>query len=1640
MSGGVTAIEGFDYQAIVILGLSLEHFERQPGGSVRPEGRDDASLLCVGSSRVVFVQVKKPSRSDDGDFTGKSWRVAAAASALLEDTIVKLRDPNAEQWWVLGDSIDAELAELVAAGLDAPTSRPGAFVRALRFLALNRARVDGKVRQRVGQLHAPNDLDAMVSLIGAELPADKAAAFCKAVSELAIELPSTLARTKILAEYGDESSVFDRVCQSLVTRYGCSPAVARLTLARNLRGFINDVAKQRRAFDGQELELEVRLVWPHMVVVQEPPLLGPNQVPRTAVVEMIRTRLVGPATEIIAVSGAGKTRVAGELVTTLRAAGFLTLYAPVREETLRDLLAGVGYVLRRFGEAELFSIVTQSGADEVIIEGAARVLSALTMPVTIVIDAVDGDVSDLFARDLARLVREVRGSKVQLVSFGQTSLLREVSGRDRAWLRLTTLSLPGFSFEEFVDLAEHFGSSDRAVLYQVFERVTAARTGGMLAITASTLARSPLSEMVRLAELPPTDTLAYAEQARFNAIPQALRRAAERVVCAILPFRPADLAAIFPEPVALAIRDLEQRGLLERYQPDRVEMHESVRSALESFLPQAIKQETHRTLAAHYGSRGEVASQILHLRRAGEESEADHLARDAFLTGRVRTGLAQLIAERRLLSADEIVGLFAGTNFGAWYLLPDILAVVGTPHAGARLVNVIRADSGRLESDFSWANRITEAVLACAPALLGDLFDLVARQEKDSFDLLDLALRRRPCDVPDALLARFRARRSPYVSRIGVLMLSDSRVSVAAEAFSYFAEAGFDDTKARLRIETRADADRLLAALPAVESGQLIINRSPSFGRLTELLWSHRFALIPVCRAVLGEVDGVPPRSVTIALRLLWLFADREGLASVAIPRGHEAHILTSLVKVLLDLGSTESELRSVVMDAACSWDDRMGAFAQAVFSGVDLDILWRGIATTHPGEIDQWRVFFIGMISFQPFRQGAVLLEQQLEQPKLDGLAVVYVRLALVQGDEVTDVFIRGLKHTSPRVRVSCARALTTRRVDRAFEPLLQAAESESEPRLALAHANAAFSSRPTSTTPFRELAERIPDATWLWVVLIGRLRSIADAAALVQIATDRTRSWTLRRAAIASAARLPPELALDEIAPCVLAESTDLQDGNSALQGHEQLIALLSSDDGTFVGYAANSAEDAFIARYHALYDDMSKDLIDAGGIPSGQVALGWLWQQFREAIERGLDPAKTSLNRLHVPALHAAVLRAYRMLGRARQLESLFATSPNLWFAMRNLVELGRIARLDGAAAARVRSLVAGRSQRDQLFLGRVLEGITARPRQPPLAGLEDSPSPAATPSDPVEVKHVLEQMGQGRVPSVDNRLVGADLGQWRALVSELTPSRDHRLVVAPPTEPQIAVTSTTFSLRQNSVRRVSNHAEARALLRPLVAIDGPSQVEIPWHTEQLRSGAYVARLGEAIARTGDRDALLRVVKRDPSVLLLWTDWKVLVALTPLVDERMVPHLMLFTQSGSDESFHTLCTFAAAIDHASVEPLLGALLARWGREIRDQPRRSKNTKDWLWSGFSQMKKSPRLLAAHEAIDILQNATLLPLYHWNKKSVVDVLVRAPQAYALLERLLLRAGMYTTFNHDEIDTLDEACERFAVPQSAQSS
>jgi len=112
------------------------------------------------------------------------------------------------------------------------------------------------------------------------------------------------------------------------------------------------------------------------------------------------------------------------------------------------------------------------------------------------------------------------------------------------------------------------------------------------------------------------------------------------------------------------------------------------------------------------------------------------------------------------------------------------------------------------------------------------------------------------------------------------LLLADARTPVVAEALAFAIEHGMSpngNPRLELLVETHEDAERLIEALPEVDTGLLVEARSPRMGRLAEPLWRHRAALAPTCRHVIrSAAAGASARSVEAALRLLLFFGDRE--------------------------------------------------------------------------------------------------------------------------------------------------------------------------------------------------------------------------------------------------------------------------------------------------------------------------------------------------------------------------------------------------------------------------------------------------------------------------------------------------------------------------------------------------------------------------------------------------------------------------------------------------------------------------------------------------------------------------------------------------------------------------------------------
>jgi hypothetical protein len=399
MSGGINAIKGFDYQATVILDRLFDHFDRHgQAARARPEGLDDLDLSwkADGVERRRYEQIKKPREDNDGNLNPTPWTLSRVIEELLPNTIAHLSGNAFTQVWIVGDRIDNEVSSLLDAGERGPIDHAGPYWSTVHGLArdyvISAVNLQRSVRQKLRRWSVP-DLpahpeEALPAIVAAfcdfaeKLGAtDVTAQYGLKAKELHDCLPGVLARTEILPAYGAEQEVARRVYARLEQRYQLQRSVIENTVFRNLRGFINDVSKQPgRKVDREELEDELRCVWPQMIPIKDPPLLDSDHVARPDLAERLTTRWTGKAVEIVGISGSGKTTLAAEVEELTRNVDpdRLVYYAEVRADVgLRDVLVGVAFHLRRLGIRDPFSVSVESGAANELALPALRARSRL---------------------------------------------------------------------------------------------------------------------------------------------------------------------------------------------------------------------------------------------------------------------------------------------------------------------------------------------------------------------------------------------------------------------------------------------------------------------------------------------------------------------------------------------------------------------------------------------------------------------------------------------------------------------------------------------------------------------------------------------------------------------------------------------------------------------------------------------------------------------------------------------------------------------------------------------------------------------------------------------------------------------------------------------------------------------------------------------------------------------------------------------------------------------------------------------------------------------------------------------------------------------------------------------------------------
>jgi len=1689
MSGGISAIRGFDYQATVILELLFDHFDQHGQTAlVRPEGVDDLDLYwSTGEkSHRRFIQVKKPRDDANGERKPSPWSLSDAINELFPNTIAHLIGNNHEQIWIVGDEVANDLSLLVDEGLNAPISTGDAYWKVIHTLARNDAVcVDGLAAEAKNKLSRKriskslpsdpasalasisNDFESFATNCGAGN--SSIALYRQRVTELHANLPDILARTKIRSFYGTEEEVIKRVHDRLEQQYSLPRPVIENTLFRNLRGFISDISKQPdRAFDSKELEFELRSVWPMMIYIKEPPMPGTLHIRRHDLVEKIVIRPNGKAIEVIGISGSGKTTLAAEALqhAKLTDDSREVYYSEVRPDvSLRDVLVGVAYHLRRLGIAEPFSIAVDTAAtNEDVLAKLAQIFGIAPKKILLLIDLVDGNCTPSFARDLSTFVRSLPSGKFQLAIFGQESSLRDMTLLERKQIGVEQLNMRGFNIDEFMALAkQRHPNPDYATLSNVFQRVTAGRAAGMFAKLAQSLASvDSLQEMIEISEMPPDDMLPYAEKQRFSRVSDASRQTAEKLLCFALPFLRIEADEVFPDDnVGAAISEMLTLGLLRPNEDGSFEMHETVRAGLESSIAPNVRHSAHEGLAAWYDQQGAVTAAIFHLDKAAKHEEACQRARQAFLQGENWGALSAYVVDHRLVSAQEIFAMIAGPNqIKEQYLLSDILPKLGDLTTCDELFRMLREQPQRFHNDYSWASAITSSILKTDCSKFNELIQLALQtmslSDQGQSAFLGLSLDARHFDIRfDATMLELFKHQPPEIKKHLIpIMLLDRRREVLQQVFQFVlsnpevgknSRRAFHSSLQYFRFENIEEVIAFLAAMPSVDSSQMMTAKSVMIGFHASFISSQRKVLRTRCLEIIKE-NAWDDYILVNAVRVLIFIAEPTifSICNDLATRKQSLAWLVMLVPAITPAFCDRSIYEQQIFDQNLAFDKRIVALHVLAELGADLGSLYRSLKATEKFAENEklWNYMFLMECVQHPFAGAIPLLQAALNETEDKNNPLLFpsvIKLGELPVPEATTLLLQALSHPDSRIRQVAAQMLGQRRSRSSLSSLSKQLAREDEQVISLTLAVSIIASAPSSVADISAIRFDSPKVKLWQCILAMRTRDSSMAEQLVTLACDPTQNWQIRRAAIFAAGRLPYEAALERIAPIVLGErSPFVIDKNADLLSHNEISWFLLNEL-PLVFSIYTEGKESFVSFWGELFDTRRKEYISSQDVPLGADAASWLFERLHyHGWPVNRQAPDLVVCELHIPILHAAVLRSLRLCGCAELIEEQISHSYHVWFTVKCIKER-TILGADNQIAARLKSLVAASTWKDHWLPNRVIDercGVhqANSTNVPPVVVAPAKAMPSASYIQYDEVVMLLAGASSSFQTSQPFVVTSLTETQCEHLINLLAPINDP----SPGVEkfvPSIRFVKDGHVVAQRQVSYTGNDKSIYVALRVAVAAANKFGLNIPWHNEQLTGfypKEYIKKFLECLGAQDNSDRFYEELAKEPDALMhhiCETTWN--SPILKYVDPRIIPFLNRYVSSGTDEFFEGLCSLTLRIESPEIDVVLAGLFYRWVQKFNVKSRDFQHHDNHhLWRGFARLAEHPRFNQISAWPSRLTAVLQANIAYYHMQEIARVLERDPRSYIQIEKMLFRYANFQHYYRDEVDRLDEAAER----------
>ncbi len=1094
------------------------------------------------------------------------------------------------------------------------------------------------------------------------------------------------------------------------------------------------------------------------------------------------------------------------------------------------------------------------------------------------------------------------------------------------------------------------------------------------------------------------------------------------------------------------------------------EMHETVRAGLEDAIALNVRRAAHEGLAGWYGRQGVITAEILHLEKAGKPTEANARARDAFLRGERWAALAPYVIKHRLVSPDDVISAMGDTHaVEDKYLFSTTLRGLGEPVDIEELLRTLRKQPERVSADYQWAMAMFEAVLEFEPARLHDLIRFIIETVSDpdrmesALGSLMIAARRKNGLIGPQTVGYFKTVPPETKRRLLPFMLFDRRRDALRAVFE-FLTSDFEpiDQQRRaspwrhlsLQIGSKGDAVEFLAAIPDVQPAAMVTARSALLGPLDGMIWSIRKELRTHCIRILTNATE-EEKVLESAIRVLVFLAEPSvcALCDPLLNRKDKVGRLAALVSVLVPSLCDRGLYEARVLDRNASLEDRAGALLVLASVGADIGRIYRLVAAQKDHD-KRLEFLFVGACAQAPFPDVIPMLEECMKSANDQTVPIIVaalLRLSELPEPAVTPMLIGALSNANRAVRQCAAISLARRRSRVALDGLLAQYTNEDVEALAVSVAVAIVASGPHSVADLQSTRHNTLGIQLWQCILATRLRDATFADRLVELAVDGTLNWQLRRAAIFAAGRVPYEAALEKILPVVMQERSPLTiDGSLNFQCHEIVSSILLCGAQDMIPIFARGKA-GFVAFFSEVFESSWQASMFRQGLPSGSELAGWLfdrlvhhgWPAQREAPDR-------VLNELHIPILQSAVLRSLRLLGRANLIEAQLPNTYHVWFAMKCLLERARSGKRDPGLNARLKGLVDASAANGLLY--RVIDEFAVTGATAPVTTVSPAESQeAATPSilhlnyeDAVRALSGANPDFKSAIPVMLDSVTKEQLAH---LVLLAEPANDQYRS----TETYVPLVSFTSNGHVVAQRRVTTTGgeTAGALIRPAIAAANRFGLNIPWHQEFLTgvfATAYIPKFLAALGAQDDSGRFYEELANQEDLLLprICTTAQATPVLK-YIDARIVPFLLRYIASGTDEFFEGLCILARQVAGAEIDTVLSGLLYRWTQRFDVRSPMLQHDQNYpLWRGFKRLTENPRFEMIEGWQSRLAAVLQVPLGWSHAEDIVRVLERDPRSYTLIESRLFRATNWHHFHQDEIDRLDAAAERL-FPQLLES-